>query len=148
MGRSALSARPSIGAAPTIFPATTALFAGLLALLFVGLSAWVIGGRLTGNVLVADGGQDALQPRIRSHGNFSEHVPMALGFVALLEAGGSRHWIVVTLLTVLLVASLPHAVGMFAPVNSRPSSPGRGGRIIAALLVTLVAAILLIARAM
>ena len=131
-----------------IFPATTALFAGLLALLFVGLSAWVIGGRLTGNVLVGDGGQDALQRRIRSHGNFSEYVPMALGLVALLEAGGGQHWIVVTLLTVLLVARLLHPVGMFAPVNSPRQFACRGGGIVATLLVTLVAAILLIARAM
>ena len=131
-----------------IFPATTALFAGLLALLFVGLSAWVIGGRLTGNVLVGDGGQDALQRRIRSHGNFSEYVPMALGLVALLEASGTRHWIVVTLLVVLLVARLLHPVGMFAPVNSPRQFACRGGGIIATLLVTLVAAILLIVRAL
>ena len=48
-----------------IFPATTALFAGLLSLLFIGLSAWVMGGRVRGNVLLGDGGKDALQRRIR-----------------------------------------------------------------------------------
>ena len=130
-----------------IFPATTALFAGLLGLLFVGLSAWVIGGRVTGNVLLGDGGKDALQRRIRSHGNFSEFVPMALGLVALLEAGGSRHWIVATLLTILLVARLLHPVGMLAPENSPRQFACRGG-IVATLLVTLAAVILLIVRAM
>ena len=130
-----------------IFPATTAVFAALFALLYVGLSAWVIGGRLTGNVLVGDGGQDGLQRRIRAHGNFSEYVPMALGLVALLEAGGTRHWIVVTLLTVLLVARLAHPVGMFAPVNSPRQFACRGGGIIATLLVTAAAAILLLLHA-
>ena len=131
-----------------IFPATTALFAGLLGLLFVGLSAWVIGGRVTGNVLLGDGGKDALQRRIRSHGNFSEFVPMALGLVALLEAGGTRHWIVAALLTILLVARLLHPVGMLAPENSPRQFACRGGGIVATLLVTLAAAILLIVRAM
>ncbi|TXM67862.1 glutathione S-transferase [Methylobacterium sp. WL12] len=130
-----------------IFPVTTALFASLLGLLFVGLSAWVMGGRVRGNVLLGDGGRDALQRRIRSHGNFSEYVPMALGLVALLEAGGTRHWIVVSLLTILLVARLLHPVGMRAPENSPRQFACRGGGIIATLLVTLVAAILLIIRA-
>ncbi|GJD43762.1 Inner membrane protein YecN [Methylobacterium cerastii] len=130
-----------------IFPATTALFAGLLGLLFIGLSAWVMGGRVRGNVLLGDGGKDTLQRRIRSHGNFSEYVPMALGLVALLEAGGTRHWIVVPLLTILLVARLLHPVGMLAPENSPRQFTCRGGGIIATLLVTLVAAILLIIHA-
>ena len=130
-----------------IFPATTALFAGLLGLLFIGLSAWVMGGRVRGNVLLGDGGKDALQRRIRSHGNFSEYVPMALGLVALLEAGGTRHWIVVSLLTIMLVARLLHPVGMLAPENSPRQFACRGGGIIATLLVMLVAAILLIVRA-
>ena len=130
-----------------IFPATTALFAGLLSLLFIGLSAWVMGGRVRGNVLLGDGGKDALQRRIRSHGNFSEYVPMALGLVALLEAGGTRHWIVVSLLTIMLVARLLQPVGMLAPENSPRQFACRGGGIIATLLVMLVAAILLIVRA-
>ncbi|WP_375454596.1 MAPEG family protein [uncultured Methylobacterium sp.] len=126
-----------------IFPATTALFT---ALVFAGLSAWVIGGRVSGNVLLGDGGQDALQKRIRSHANFSEYVPLTLGLIALLEAGGSRPWIVVTLLAVLLVARILHPIGMLAPANAPRQFACRGGGVIATLLVMAAAAILLLVR--
>ncbi|MFK5598456.1 MAPEG family protein [Methylobacterium sp. HMF5984] len=131
-----------------IFPATTALFAALFALIYIGLSGWVVGARVSGNVLVGDGGRDGLQRRIRSHGNFSEYVPLTLGLIALLEAGGTRHWIVLTLLWLLLIARLLHPVGMFAPVNSPRQFACRGGGILVTLLVMTVAAVLLIVRAM
>lgn len=130
-----------------IFPATTALFTALLALVFAGLSAWVIGGRVSGNVLLGDGGRDALQKRIRAHANFSEYVPLTLGLIALLEAGGSAHGIVVALLAVLLVARLLHPVGMLAPANTPRQFACRGGGMIATLLVMAVSAILLLVRA-
>lgn len=129
------------------FPATTAFFAALFGLIYAGLSAWVVAGRVSGNVLAGDGGQGALQKRIRSHGNFSEYVPLTLGLIALLEAGRTQHWLVVSLLTVLLVARLLHPVGMFAPVNSPRQFACRGGGMIATLLVMAVAAILLLVRA-
>ena len=43
---------------PMIFPATTAFYAGLLALLYLGLSGWVMASRVSNNVLFdnAEGG--------------------------------------------------------------------------------------------
>ena len=35
-----------------IYPTTTAFYAAILGLIYAGLSAWVIGGRVTGNVLL------------------------------------------------------------------------------------------------
>lgn len=130
-----------------IYPATTALFAGLFALLYAGLSGWVVARRVGGDVLQGDGGNDALLRRIRSHGNFSEYVPFSLLLIALLEAGGGSHRLVLSLLVILLIARVLHPVGMLAPKNSPRQFACRGGGIIATLLVMVVAAIALLIRA-
>ncbi|WP_342149529.1 MAPEG family protein [Methylorubrum sp. SB2] len=130
-----------------IFPATTAFYAGLLGLIYAGLSAWVIGGRVTSNVLFGDGGKDGLQRRIRSHGNFSEFVPFTLLLIALYEAGGgSRAW-VQGLLIVLVIARILHPIGMFAVANTPRQFACRGGGIIATIAVMTITAILLLLRA-
>ncbi|MER2265940.1 MAPEG family protein [Methylobacterium oxalidis] len=130
-----------------IFPAITAFYAALLALLFVGLSSWVVAGRLSSDVLHGDGGNNALLKRIRSQANFSEYVPFALLLIALLEASGGGQALVRGLLIVLLLARLLHPVGMLAPKNSPRQFACRGGGIIATFLVTAVAAIALLLRA-
>jgi uncharacterized membrane protein YecN with MAPEG domain len=129
------------------FPAVTAFYAALLALLYVGLACWVIGARLTGGVLHGDGGDKSIMKRIRSHANFAEHVPFALLLVALLEAqGATSSTLVHVLLIVLLVARVLHPIGMFAPPNSPRQFACRGGGIIATLTVIAVTAILLLLR--
>lgn len=127
-----------------IFPATTATFAAILALVYLGLSGWVIAGRLTGNVLHGDGGDADLQKRIRSQANFGEYVPLALILIALLEARGGGHGTVLTLLVILLIARILHPVGMFAPPNSPRQFACRGGGIIATMGIIAVAALLLL----
>ncbi|MET0257929.1 MAG: MAPEG family protein [Methylobacterium sp.] len=126
-----------------IFPATTAFFAGLFGLLYVGLSGWVVGGRVSNDVLHGSG-NDLLQKRIRAHGNFQEFVPLALLLIAFLEAGGTRHWIVQALLVVLLIGRILHPFGMFAPKNSPQQFACRGGGILTTLLVLLISSILLL----
>ncbi|MGU3538362.1 MAPEG family protein [Methylobacterium sp. A54F] len=130
-----------------IFPATTAFYAALLALLYVGLAGWVVAGRLSGDVLHGDGDDPDLQKRIRAHGNFGEYVPFALLLVALLEAGGGGRGLVQGLLLVLLVARLAHPFGMLAPKNSPRQFACRGGGILATFGVMIVAAIALLLRA-
>ena len=128
------------------FPTLTAFYGALLGLIYAGLTGWVIGGRLSGNVLFGDGGQDALQRRIRSHGNFQEYVPLTLLLIGLYEAGGGAPGWVRALLIVLVVARLLHPVGMLAPANSPRQFACRGGGILATLAVLTVAAILLLLR--
>ena len=130
-----------------IFPATTAFFAGLLALVYLGLSGWVIGSRVSENVLLGDGGDDAVLKRVRSHANFSEYVPLALILIGLLEAGGGGHALVQGLLIALLVARILHPIGMFAPPNSPRQFACRGGGILLTLATLGVAAIALLLRA-
>ncbi|MGY2048070.1 MAPEG family protein [Methylobacterium sp. JK268] len=130
-----------------IYPAQTAVFAALLALLYVGLSGWVIGRRVSGDVLHGDAGDAALHKRIRSHGNFAEYVPFALLLIGWLEAGGGSPRLVEGLLIVLLIARVLHPVGMLAPRNSPRQFACRGGGIVATLAVTGIAAIALLVRA-
>lgn len=129
------------------FPATTAFYAAVLALIYVALSGWVVAGRLTGDVLHGDGGDRSLMKRIRSHGNFAEYVPLTLLLIAFLEAAGASGALVRTLLIVLVVARLLHPVGMLAPKNSAQQYACRGGGMVATLSVMGVAAIALMIRA-
>lgn len=129
-----------------IYPATTAVFASLLALLYAGLSIWVVTGRVSGDVLHGDGGEGSLNKRIRSHGNFAEYVPLALVLVALLEAGGAAHGLVLALLIVLLVGRLLHPIGMFAPKNSPQQFVCRGGGILATMTVLIISSLALLVR--
>lgn len=129
------------------FPATTALFAAILALVYAGLSFWVVAGRLSGDVLHGDGGDKQLMKRIRSHANFIEYVPLTLILTGLLEASGSSRALVTTLLVILLVARLLHPVGMLAPRNSPQQFACRGGGVIATIAVMTIAAVMLILRA-
>ena len=128
------------------FPATTAVYAGLLALLYLGLSGWVIASRVSENLLVGDGGDDAVLKRVRSHANFSEFVPLVLILVGLLEAGGAGHGLVQGLLLALLVGRILHPIGMFAPPNSPRQFACRGGGSLLTMASLGIAAIALLLR--
>jgi uncharacterized membrane protein YecN with MAPEG domain len=65
----------------------TALYAGLLALLYLALSYRVVQMRGPGMPSLGDGGNESLQRRIRGHGNFAEYVPFLLVAMAILELG-------------------------------------------------------------
>lgn len=129
-----------------IYPATTAVFAALLALVYVGLASWVVAGRFSHDVLHGDGGNPQLLKRIRSHGNFIEYVPLTLILIGLVEARGGGSGLVTTLLVILLIARLLHPIGMLAPRNSPQQFACRGGGIIATILVMLVAAVTLLVQ--
>lgn len=128
------------------YPALTAFYAALFALLYVGLSSWVVAGRLRADVLHGDGGNPDLEKRIRAQGNFGEYVPLALLLVALLEASRGSPTLVRGLLIVLLAARVLHPFGMFAPKNSPRQFACRGGGILATFAVVAVAAIALLLR--
>lgn len=129
-----------------IFPATTAFYAALLALVYLGLSGWVMGSRVSDNVLLGDGGDASLLKRVRSHANFSEYVPLALILVGLLEAGGGGHGLVQGLLIALLVGRILHPIGMFATPNSPRQFACRGGGILLTMATLAISAIALLLR--
>ncbi|WP_288584429.1 MAPEG family protein [uncultured Methylobacterium sp.] len=129
-----------------VFPSLTAGYGAVLALLFAGLSIWVMARRLSANVLHGDGGDAVLLHRARSQANFAEYVPLILIVVGLLEAHGGSRTLVHGLLAVLLVGRVLHPFGMTAPANSPRQYACRGGGILATFAVMIVAALALLLR--
>ena len=90
----------------------TALYAALLAPLFVLLAIRVIAARRSARVAVGDGGDAELRRRMRVHANFAEYVPFALLLMALAESLGIAPWLIHVLGLALLGSRLSHAWGM------------------------------------
>lgn len=94
---------------------TTALYAGLLAPLFVLLSVRVIALRYSGQVALGDGGDALLARRVRVQANFAEYVPLGLILLGLSESLGAPALLLHALGLALLVGRLSHAWGMSQP---------------------------------
>ena len=86
----------------------TALYAALLAPLFILLAVRVIRSRREAKVAVGDGGDKALLRRMRVHANFAEYVPLALILMALAESLAANrfalHATAIALLAVLILS--------------------------------------------
>jgi uncharacterized protein len=89
--------------------------AGILGLLLIALSAFVIAGRVKFKVDIGDGGNAQMQLRIRTQANFVEYVPLALILIMLIEyqkIGPS--WLVMALAGALVAGRLLHAQGLLS----------------------------------
>lgn len=97
----------------------TSLYAGILGLLFVGLSVFTILGRFKHRVSMGDGGNEDMLKRIRLHGNFAEYVPLALILILLTELGNTSSYVVHALGALLVSGRVFHALGLYnvAPIN-------------------------------
>jgi uncharacterized membrane protein YecN with MAPEG domain len=122
-------------------PIITALYAGLLGLISMGVSfpAGSLRGKL--GVSVGDGGNKDLLLAMRRHANFVEYVPLALIMIALLELNGVAARTIHVLGAVLVIARLAHAFGIKA---DKMKSPGRFIGASGTALVSVVAAVWLI----
>ena len=120
------------------------LYAALQALLAIALVVPI--GQLRGktNVSLGSAGNPALEVAIRRHANWTEHVPIALILIALLELNGSSAVLLHGLGASLLVARILHPLGLKADTMRVPL---RGIGAVGTLLVTLVAAITLLLKA-
>jgi len=90
----------------------TLLYAAILGLLLVVLSARVILLRRTYRVGVGTGEKRDLERAIRVHGNLTEYAPFALILILLLEMQGSPPGLIHLLGAALVVARLLHAFGL------------------------------------
>lgn len=127
-------------------PAITALYAALLALVYMAITAWVTMGRAKFRIVHGDGGNLNLNRRIRAHANFAEYVPLILILAALLESLGARPVIMNSLLLPLLIARIIHPFGMMAAENSPQQFALRAPGALITWLVMVAASVLLLLR--
>jgi uncharacterized protein len=97
----------------------TALYAAALALIYVGLSGFVILGRYKHKASLGDAGDTHMQKRIRIHGNFAEYVPMGLILMILIEQTGYAPFAVHLMGSLLLAGRVAHAWGLLCGTFGR-----------------------------
>ncbi len=90
----------------------TAFYASLLAVLFLFLSARVIGWRRLRRVELGDGEDKELLRRMRVHANFAEYVPYTLLLMALAESMAPPRPLVHLVGIILVAGRLLHAYGL------------------------------------
>jgi uncharacterized membrane protein YecN with MAPEG domain len=122
----------------------TAFYAGLLSLVFLGLTLQVARARGRSKVNLGTGQDRMLERAVRAHANFSEFVPLALVLLALAEGLGLAGWVLHLLGPVLVLARIAHAIG----ISREPDITAlRGLGAGLTLLVVLVAGLALLALA-
>lgn len=97
-------------------PHITLLTAGILGLIYTGLSVYVSMQRGSSKVMIGDGtttpGAENLLVAIRMHGNFSEYVPLALILLGGIEFAGAASWLIWLFAILLVAGRVSHALGM------------------------------------
>jgi hypothetical protein len=89
----------------------TPLYAGLLALFFVLLSARVVNLRRRG-IIFGDNGDVGVIRIVRAQANFAEYVPLALLMLGFLEVGRFSIYLLHALGIALLIARLLHGFAL------------------------------------
>ena len=115
---------------------TTALYAGILAIIAVYLGS--IPGRMRGRmkISVGDGGYPDMVLAMRRHANFVEWVPLAIILIGLLEFNGAPKLAIHGFGVALVAFRICHAVGLQKEnINVPTRIIGAGGT---ALVITLV----------
>lgn len=120
-------------------PAITALYGGLLGLLFLVLCWQVVDHRRKGKVGLGTGGNPDLERAIRVHGNFAEYAPLFLVLLLLAELGGAAAWLLHALGGAFVLGRVAHAWGLS---KSGGTSPGRFYGTLVTWIALLVAALL------
>ncbi len=126
----------------------TGLYAGILALMYVGLSIYVIRFRLKYQVSIGDGGHEPLHKAMRAHGNFAEFVPLPLILMLILEMNSFNPFEEAPLylhgLGILLV--MGRLVHVFGVLGENPILLARQFGMMATFLTLIIAAALLITQ--
>ncbi len=102
-------------------PAITAIYGGLLGVLYLALCWQVVDRRRQAKVGLGTGGDPALERAVRVHGNFAEYVPLFLVLLLVAELNGAAAWVLHALGGVFLLSRIGHAHGL-----SRSGGTSRG----------------------
>ena len=86
----------------------TALYAGILALVYFAMTMKVVRSRYRFRVSLGEGQNTEFQRIVRGHGNFSEYVPITLVLMALAEMSGASLWMLHAIGGSLLAGRLLH----------------------------------------
>ncbi|MCH4152183.1 MAG: MAPEG family protein [Sphingobium sp.] len=113
----------------------TSLTAAICGLMLVVLAIMTGLQRTKTKTLLGNGTDDVLLRRIRTHGNFTETVPMALILMALAEYQGAGQTLVCIIAALLLCGRALHIVGILGTVM-----PARGLGMLMTLAAILVPA--------
>ncbi len=119
------------------------LYAGLLTVLYIVLSAAVIRVRLRDKVGIGTGGSHALEVAVRSHGNFAEYVPLALILLITMDMVGASAMLLHGLGAALFIARISYSLAI---MKSAGPSLGRQIGVLGTFAVLLVQAGYLIGR--
>jgi uncharacterized membrane protein YecN with MAPEG domain len=130
------------------WPAITAGYLAVLALVYAALAIDVIRLRASGRSPFGDGGDSRLRNAIRAHANFAEYVPIVSLLVALLEMSGAPAFRVHLWMAGLLISRLMHPLGLSAKPGSLPFRIFRIGGVTLTLAVLVGSAITLLMRLM
>ncbi len=93
----------------------TAVVAAILSVLFVMLSANVIGLRRSEKVSVGEADSETLLRAVRAHANLAEYAPITLFLIACLEINGAPRWLIAPLALVFVAGRILHPIGMKKP---------------------------------
>ena len=117
-------------------PAITALYAGLLGILYIALGGFVVAQRRRARIGLGTGSDPALERSVRVHGNFAEYAPLFLVLLLVAELAGAAGALLHLLGAAFLLARIGHAFGLG---RSSGTSTGR----FVGTLVTWVAIVVL-----
>ena len=102
--------------------AVTGLYAGILALFLIFLALRVVKLRWSEKVGLGTGESRVLLQAVRAHGNFAEHIPLALIILGLVELSGGWKSFIHFLGICLILSRIMHLKGLS---QSAGSSRGR-----------------------
>jgi len=122
----------------------TPLYAGLLVLVYIALSALVVRQCVLVEMATGDADETNLNRSIRVHGNFVEYVPLGLILMLCAELQSAPAVAVHAMGLTLLIARVAHAVGMSRTPQVRLL---RGGGFLLTTLMLILSALAVIAHA-
>ena len=92
----------------------TALYAALIALLFVACAIQVVRNRQRAQVGLGTGTDRQLERSVRVHGNLAEYAPLVLVLMLIYELNGGTAWLLHVLGGLFVLFRLAHAAGLGA----------------------------------
>jgi uncharacterized membrane protein YecN with MAPEG domain len=94
------------------FPVITALAGGIVIILQMAMSFYVVMARAKYKVSVGDNGEVELERRVRAHGNLAENAAIIIVILALLELARVSPLVVGVFAVWFVIARIAHAIGM------------------------------------